>query len=418
MAHESLKNHPKRWKWRLEWLGQIAVEKFAGLLPGPLVFRLGEALGGLAWYFMPFRQRVIFRNLRIAFYGEYDLPALRQMARETFRRTAANLLSALHSTRLSAAAVDALVTVENQDLLVDALTRSPGLVLLPSHMGNWELLTRINHKFPPGHKIGAFYRPLNNRLLDARVLAQRELDGTRLFSKRDSLHIVTGFLREGGIIGILADQRVGKQGERVRFFGRLTRASPLPSLMIRRSRSEVLAMSLITEAPGKWKIRYHRVRQPFKTEDCMMAIEAALKASPADVFWFQERWKLYVSGKVSLRDWLGPDTLGAGKPHRALLWLAGAPAGWRVPESWIHPDVIYEMVLAPGQPKPAWLTGAEILHTAPPSSDRDALRKSIAEIDLAAGLPIDYILTCQATKALEKAARKESIPLISLTPNP
>jgi hypothetical protein len=80
--------------------------------------------------------------------------------------------------------------------------------------------------------------------------------------------------------------------------------------------------------------------------------------------------------------------------------------------------VIYEMVLAPGQPKPAWLTGAEILHTASPSSDRVALRKSIAEIDLAAGLPIDYILTCQATKALEKAARKESIPLISLTPNP
>lgn len=414
MVSESLKNHPKIWKWRIEWLAQTGIEKLAGLLPGPLVFRIGEGIGGLAWHFMPFRQRVILRNLRIAYCGEKDLPALRQMARQTFRRTAANLLSALHSTHLSAAKVDALVTVENQDLLVDALTRSPGLVLMPSHMGNWELLSRINLKFPPGHKIGAFYRPLNNPLLDARVLAQRELDGTRLFSKRDSFHYVTGFLREGGILGILADQRVGKQGEPVRFFGRLTRASPLPSLMIRRSRSEVLAMSLITEAPGKWKIRYHPVSRPFKTADCMIAVEQALKASPTDVFWFQERWKLYISSKTTITDWLGADSHGHGKPHRALLWLAGAPVDWQIPAAWIHPDVIYEVVLAEGQQTPTALTGAEIVHTVPDTADRDVLRKAIATIDLAAALPVDYILTCKAPKELKKAAGKESIPLISL----
>ena len=416
VARESSENHPKLWKWRLEALGQIALEKFTGLFPGPVVFRVGEAIGGLAWHFMPFRQRVILRNLRIAFCGEYDLPTLREMARQTFRRTGANLLSALHTTHLSAAQIDAILTVEGHELLVDSLSRRPGIVLLPSHMGNWEILTRINQKFPPNHTAGALYRPLNNPILDARVLAQRELAGTRLFSKRDSFHLITGFLREGGILGILADQRVGKQGELVRFFGRLTRASPLPSLVARRSKSEVLSMSLSTVSPGRWKIRYHLVQPPFKTSDCMAAIEQALKASPTDVFWFQERWKLYIRKNFTVRDWLGPDSLGEGKPHRALLWLAGAPVGWHLPEAWTHPDVIYEIVLAPGQEKPNWLTGTEKIHTAPPISDRDPLRKSIAQIDLAAALPIDYILTCAAPKSLVKAAAKETIPLISLTP--
>lgn len=418
VARESSENHPKLWKWRLEWLAQTAIEKFAGLFPGPVIFSFGEALGGIAWHFMPFRQRVILRNLRIAFYGEYDLPTLRLMARQTFRRTAANLFSALHSTHLSAAEIDKLASVANQELLEDALTRSPGLALMPSHMGNWELLSRINLKFPAGHKIGAFYRPLNNPILDARVLAQRELEGTRLFSKRDSFHYVTGFLREGGILGILADQRVGHQGEVVRYFGRLTRASPLPSLMARRSKSEILSMSVRTVAPGKWEIRYHPVNRPFKTADCMQAIEQALKESPTDVFWFQERWKVYISWKLPISQWLGPDSMGEGKPHRALLWLASAPADWQVPEKWTHPDVVYEIVLAPGQEKPSWLTGAEIVHTAPVTNNRDILRKSIEAIDLAAGLPIDYILTCEAPKALVKAARKESIPLVSLFPAP
>ncbi len=399
MASESPENHPKLWQWKLEWLGQTAIEKLAGVLPGPLVFRLGELIGGLAWHFMKSRRQIVLRNLRIAFAGEHDLPALRLMARLSFRRTGANLLSALRCVRLSTAEIDSIVTVENPEVLVAALARSPGLVLLPSHMGNWEILTRINRKFPPGHKTGAFYRPLNNPLLDARVLAQRELDGTRLFSKRDSFHLVTGFLREGGILGILADQRVGFQGELVRFFGRLTRASPLPSLIARRSKNEVLAMSVITEAPGKWRIRYHALDGQTHTASCMEAIEGGLKASPLDYFWLQERWKVYISHKLTIRQWLGPDSCGEGKPHRALLWLPGTPDGWQIPEDWTHPDVIYEVVAG---------------DTGPARDDRDSLAAFLEKIDESAALPIDYILTSNASKALVKAARSNSIPLVSL----
>ncbi len=413
MASESPENHPKLWKWRAEYFGQIWIEKLVGLLPGPRVFRLGEMLGGLAWHFMKSRRQIVFRNLRIALHSEYDLETLREMSRQSFRRTGANLLSALHSTRLTAAEIDAIVTVENPELVTEALSRSPGLVLMPCHMGNWELLTRINRKFPPGHKIGAFYRPLNNPLLNARVLALREIDGTRLFSKRDSFHHVTGFLREGGILGILADQRVGFQGEPVRFFGRLTRASPLPSLIARRSKCAVLAMSLITESPGKWRIRYHALDGAVSTASCTVAVERAMLDSPLDVFWLQDRWKVYMHPVRTIRDWLGPDSQALTKPHRALLWLPGTPDGWRLPVEWTHPDVVYEVAITPEQALPNWLTGVEVCHTVSVAAERDALMKLISNIDGAAPLPIDYIITSNATKALTKAARLNSIPLVS-----
>jgi KDO2-lipid IV(A) lauroyltransferase len=415
VASESPENHPKRWKWRAEWLLYTCVEEIAGRLPGSWVFRIGEMLGGIAWHFIPSRRQVVLRNLRIAFHGEYDLRALQRMAKETVRRTGANLFSTAHTARLYAKRIDAMLTVENQELIENAMSGSAGLVLLPSHMGNWEILSRMNRLFPQGHKIGAFYRPLNNLLMNERVVAQRETDGTHLFSKRDSLHHVTGFLREGGLIGILADQRVGRQGELVRFFGRLTRASPLPSLMARRSKSQVLAMSLITDAPGKWRVRYHPIKPPFKTTDCMAALELAMKASPLDVFWLQDRWKVYVNARYTIRDWLGPEMPGPSTPHRALLWLADGDPSWRLPESWTHGDVNYEVVLAAGQTPPAWLSGSETVHTVPAATDARALQKAIAGIDLAAALPVDYILTRAASGALVKAAARESIRLVSLS---
>jgi Kdo2-lipid IVA lauroyltransferase/acyltransferase len=396
---EFQKNHRKRWQWRFEWLAQTGLEKLAGLLPGPLVFRLGEAMGGLAYHLMSSRRQIVLRNLRIAFYQKKELPELRRMVRETFRRTGANLFSALHTSGLSARAVGEIVDWVNPELVAEALTRSSGLVMMPSHMGNWEILTRVHRELPPGHQNGAFYRPLNNPLLDARVLAQREAEGCRLFSKRDSFHQATGFLRQGGILGILADQRAGPQGELVRFFGRLTRASPLPGLLARRSKVGVLALSLVTVSPGKWRGRYHPLAGPISTTSCMAAIEEAIKSSPLDYFWLQERWKVFVRPDRTIQDWLGPDTLGEGVPHRALLWRPGTPDGWQIPAEWSHPDVNYETL----PPTPT------------PPTHRGGLVKFLRKIDRAHALPIDYILTCHGSKALIEAARRLAIPLISLS---
>jgi Kdo2-lipid IVA lauroyltransferase/acyltransferase len=409
-----LENPPTPLKWRLECLGHSLIEALAGCLPGPWAFRLGELLGGLAWYFFPQRRKIILRNLRIAFAGEMELPALRRMTRDTFLRTGANMVSAVHTARLSPAKLDEVIHIENLDLLEKSLAGGKGVVLLLAHMGNWEILSRIVHLFPKGSKTGAFYRPLNNKLMDARVLARRQADGTRMFSKKDNPLQVAGFLREGGIVGILADQRVGMQGELVEFFGRITRASPLPSLLARRSKSAVLALAVTTEQPGRWRAVFMPVATPATTEHCMVALEAAMKRSLIDVFWFQERWKAYVSQYRSARDWLGPDANPGVKPLRALIWLADTPAQWAPLDGWIHPDVSHEVVLAPGAALPAWLPPSTRVHTLPAISDCRGLRKALVEIDIAELLPIDYLLALRPTSALREAACQEAIRLVSM----
>lgn len=414
MAAKSRRS-PKPLQWRLEYLAHAVVEFLASILPGPWIFRIGEWLGDLAWHLFPKRRRTVIRNLRIAFAGEKDPGEIHRMARESFRRAGANLISTAHTARLSPAQLRKVLKLENLFLLEETLASGRGVVLLLAHMGNWEVLCRLIHFFPPGSRAGAIYRPLNNTLLDHRVLARRQKDGTRMFSKRDPFHQITGFLREGGIVGVLADQRVGRQGEVVRFFGRTTRASPLPCLLARRSRSTVLALSLVSDGPGKWKAQLSAVPTPGTTAGCMAALESAMKASPLDVFWLQDRWQVKVRAKFPPGTWLGTETPAEGeKPLRALLWLAGIQNPREIPEAWRHPAVTYEVALAPGQALPAWLDNSTPVHRVESQDDARKIVTRIEAIDTSAILPLDFILTPMKCKPLTRACHDLELAVVTL----
>jgi KDO2-lipid IV(A) lauroyltransferase len=404
----------KRWQWRAEWAVQVLLETVLCRLPGGLVYRLGWLAGGLAWYLLPGRRAIVLRNLRIAYAGEHEGPALRRIARESFRRTGANLFSAAHTARLTPERLKRVLRIENPEVLEQALAGGGGVVLLLAHLSNWEMLSRIVHLFPVGSRTGAFYRPLNNPLLDRHVLARRQADGTRMFSKHDSPHAAAAFLRGGGIVGILSDQRVAMLGDVVTFYGRLTRASPLPSLLARRAKARLLALSLVTVKPGRWVARFVPVAEDRSTVSCMAALEIAMRPVPEDVFWLQDRWRVYVDADRPVCEWLGRGQVRSAKPHRALLWLADAPSGWQVPAAWLHPDVDYELALGPGQEPPAWLPAGVASHAVPRAGDRDVLRRVLREIDAAKPLPVDYVLGVQPSRALVKACSREGLRLIGL----
>ncbi|MEY3395106.1 MAG: hypothetical protein RL346_1342 [Verrucomicrobiota bacterium] len=376
----------KRVSWRIEAMGHSLVAFLTRLLPAGHVFRIGELLGGILWPMIKSRKRIIIRNLRIACAPVAPAQA-ETMARDSFVRSVANLLSSSISSSSRGGRLEEMLVVENPQVMADAVAQGRGVVLLLAHMGNWELLTRLNHFFPKGVKSGALYRPLNNPILNKRVLRMREADGTRLFSKRDSLHQIGGFLRENGVIGILADQRVGRQGDVIPFFGRLTTVSPLPSLLARRCGSEVLALSLKTMAPGKWSARYHRVEKPYHSANCMKALEEAMQVSLPDVFWLQERWKIYFRKNITPKTWFKDEALRGRKPHRAIYWIGENEGEPEIPEGFTHGDIEWEFV-------------------------RGKSCVDLGTIDRSKSLPIDFIMISARNEELLRVAGGLEIPVL------
>ena len=142
------------------------------------------------------------------------------------------------------------------------------------------------------------YRPLNNTYLDDWIKSQREVSSTRLFSRRDGFHKPVDFIRGGGMLGILADQKM-REGPLANYFGVEVASTPLPGLFHRRSGAPMLAFSLATLAPTRWKLTVTPVVFPADVDlssraalasICNRALEQGLASSPCDGLWMHKRF--------------------------------------------------------------------------------------------------------------------------------
>jgi lauroyl/myristoyl acyltransferase len=147
-------------------------------------------------------------------------------------------------------------------------------------------------------KLGLMYRPLNNTYLDGWLKNQREASGARLFSRRDGFHKPVDFIRSGGMLFILADQKM-REGPLASYFGVEVATSPIPGLFHRRSGAPMLTFSFATLTPTCWKMIVTPVAFPADVDmssraalasTCNRALEQGLASSPCDGLWMHNRF--------------------------------------------------------------------------------------------------------------------------------
>jgi KDO2-lipid IV(A) lauroyltransferase len=397
----------RRLKWRVETLAYVGVEGLLGLMPLVWLARFGRVVGGVAVLLLPGRRRVVARNLRIAFGEERSPEELHALVREVFRRSGANLLCSLRTAEMSERALARALVVRDEIVYRQALARGRGVVMVLAHMGNWEALAQwFPHLLSPGVAGATVYRPLNNPLMNARVAATRSRRGLGLFSKDDNPLGMAAFLRRGGVLGVLADQRAGVIGELVPFFGRLTSCTPIPAILARRTGAAIVGISLRTVGAGRWEAGFHAMEagEP-TTAGVMRLLERMVRESPADVFWLQDRWKVYRStphrppGKTPRAAAVEP-----AKRRRALVWHAPGAAGPPVPPAPRPDDVDHELGLAQGAAAPLDLRWAasEAHRQAPGESFPAFLRR----VDEARAQPLEYVVAAPgADPGLRRACR-------------
>ena len=124
------------------------------------------------------------------------------------------------------------------------------MVVVLSHLGNWELFAQIVPHYFGYTRLGTVYQKLGNHYLDQFVRQQRARFGVELFDRSEGFAEAIKLLRGGGMIGILSDQHAGDHGLWTPFFGRLASTSPLPGLLCKRTGASLFAASLFTEGQG------------------------------------------------------------------------------------------------------------------------------------------------------------------------
>jgi KDO2-lipid IV(A) lauroyltransferase len=242
-----------------------------------------------------------FQGDKSSLQNGYSTLSLEGQVREVFLRSGANLFAGFTFNRMGSEEAEKYIEIEGIDNLKDALAGEKGAIVLLAHMGPWEALAQLpefGRRRGVSAPFGAMYRPLNNFYLDEWYKSQREAQGTFLFSRRDGFHRPVDFIRSGGMLGILADQKM-REGPRAPYFGQIVPSTPIPGLFHRRSSAPILALSVFTVGTCRWKLHLRPVEVPDSADIrdrsvmaaiCNRATAESLSQSPLDGFWLHKRF--------------------------------------------------------------------------------------------------------------------------------
>jgi len=267
------------------------------VLPLRFLFSIGQFLGFGAWLLLRKYRHLALSNLRIAFGEEKSGADLRRLVRRHFQRLGANLLSGVKLAAIPPEKAMQYVAVENADAVHRELRSGRPVVLILSHLSNWELLAQL---LPPiiGYvRNSTVYQKLGNPFIDAHVRKIRERTGVETFERSEGFHRAIELLRGGGAIGILSDQHAGDHGLWTPFFGRLASTSPLPGLLSKRTSAALIGAAVYTTGPGRWRLVFtHRVDALGDSVSALTAkanevIAGQIRLAPEDWFWVHDRWK-------------------------------------------------------------------------------------------------------------------------------
>jgi len=296
----------KRVQWRIEYTAFLVVERLVGLFSMESLWRIGASLSFLAYLFRS-RWPIVRNNLRTVMEPGTSEDEIDALTRDVFRHTTANFLTALKGGRLSSSLVQSAIIPNRFDILERAVEKGKGVILVSPHMGNFEILTQGLGASHPNWKVAAIYRPLNNIHLDPLIRKRRSNHQMKMFSKFTSYQAPIKFVRDKGILGVIADQRAGRSGTIVPFFGRLMSMSPLPAFIHKHTGAPVVGISMRTVSPGKWEVMFHEPEtkegEEISTAHIAALLEKATRQSIVDVFWMHDLWRvdrrrpLAISGK-------------------------------------------------------------------------------------------------------------------------
>jgi KDO2-lipid IV(A) lauroyltransferase len=273
--------------------------KFFSRLPLRALYVFSSFLYLLAFYVVRHRHQVIRGQLEKVFPDLSD--AERELIHKRFLKNFCDVvIEVLKSVSMTEADIRAHVQIVNLEVARRYLDAGQSVMLVTSHLGNWEwLLHGVTLQL--GYPVDAAYKPLHDQWAERLMLEVRSRFGARLVPAKE---LLADFLRRRGIVRAVAmnaDQAPVSADKRywTRFLGQdtafyigaeqIARATRLPILYVRVRR--IRRGYYQVELSPLWDGR--EVTEPNTvTERYARACEIDVLKSPADWLWSYRRWRL------------------------------------------------------------------------------------------------------------------------------
>jgi len=271
----------------LRALGPVAASNAAGAV--------ARALGPL----LPV-SRVADANLRLAL-PDLDAAARRRVVRGVWDNLGRAVGELANLDRLRRSAEGPGWEIEGEAQVRAILAAGGPAIMVSGHLANWELLTPVGAAC--GLRVGGFYRAAGNARVDRIIGAYRSraMPGVPLFAKGAAgARAAFAHLKSGGVLGILADQKLN-DGIAATLFGHTAMTAQAAATFALRFRCPLLPLHVVRLGPARLRVV---VEPPLPlpdggdrdadilalTEAINRRLEAWVRERPAEWLWLHRRW--------------------------------------------------------------------------------------------------------------------------------
>ena len=200
--------------------------KFMQALPLGWARSLGGRLGRLFFLLVPYERRKALRQLKIAF-PEKSEEQRYEIARAALGSLGVGGAEFMRFDRMKASELDSWIeSVEGFEHFEKARAKGRGIVAVTLHLGNWELLAAYVAARMPTAVVA---RQVYDARLDERLVQIREKLGFKVFARNTSVKPILRWLKEGGVLGVLADQDTSIDSVFVDLFGKKAKTPSGPA---------------------------------------------------------------------------------------------------------------------------------------------------------------------------------------------
>lgn len=283
-----------------------------GALPRPLAIAIGVAIARVGYLLTGELRRTGTRNLEIAF------PELSEADRERILRGSFENLGRLlgefsQIPRATPEKLRQLIEYDQAGLadLREAEKNKRGVIFLTAHLGVWELLSFGWSALE--YPLSFLARPLDNERIEEMIEHVRTRLGNRTIDKKNAARQALRVLRQGGYLGILADQNTQPfEGVFVPFFGKLACTTAGAATLALKTDAVVVPLCAVWNKKRK-RYLFHfdptveLVRTGDQSKDievntarCTAAIENMIRLYPDQWLWIHKRWKTRPPGEPDI----------------------------------------------------------------------------------------------------------------------
>src|SRR4030042_1009896 len=193
------------------------------------------------------------------------------------------------------------VNLSNLELIEEKFNINKRLVLLTAHIGNWELgaASASSQLGIPFHVLA---KPQRNPYMTNWLKSNREMFGNKEILLGLSARDIFIILKNGGIVGVLGDQRGPNESPRVKFFGRDTAINSGIAAIALKTKTPVVVAMIIRQPSGLYNVYLEELKlEELKgnkeeqiiefNQKYMHILEKYVTKHPEQWFWMHNIWK-------------------------------------------------------------------------------------------------------------------------------